>query len=97
MTNSVDQTAAKQRFEALGLGPRLKVIEISKLLAGAIVRLHLGAPDARVRAEDSKVERFRWIFMDFPCFFLTFHAFLFIFGRFLVVCGDFSSVAARLR
>ncbi|CAE7909721.1 prps2 [Symbiodinium necroappetens] len=44
VTNSVDQTAALQRFAAAGLEERIKVIEISKLLAGAILRLHLGAP-----------------------------------------------------
>ncbi|CAK9035275.1 unnamed protein product [Durusdinium trenchii] len=44
VTNSVDQTAALQRLAAAGLESRIKVIEISKLLAGAIARLHLGAP-----------------------------------------------------
>ncbi|CAE7816730.1 prs [Symbiodinium sp. CCMP2456] len=34
VTNSVDQTAALQRFAAAGLEERIKVIEISKLLAG---------------------------------------------------------------
>lgn len=46
VTNSVDQTAALRRFCSLDpqLERRIRVIEISKLLAGAIARLHLGAP-----------------------------------------------------
>lgn len=42
VTNSVNQTAALRRFESVGLRDRLKVIDISKLLAGAIIRVHLG-------------------------------------------------------
>mmetsp|Transcript_20804 Transcript_20804/g.43169 ORF Transcript_20804/g.43169 Transcript_20804/m.43169 type:complete len:408 (+) Transcript_20804:3-1226(+) len=42
VTNSVAQTAALRRFDGVGLRSRLKVIDISKLLAGAILRVHLG-------------------------------------------------------
>jgi len=43
VTNSVAQTATTERFSAMGLEGRLKVVDISRLLAGAAMRIHLGA------------------------------------------------------
>lgn len=42
VTNSIDQTAAIKRFSDVGLKDRLKVVDTSRLLAGAIIRVHLG-------------------------------------------------------
>ncbi|CAJ1373743.1 unnamed protein product [Effrenium voratum] len=44
VTNSMDQTAGLKRMAGVGQVDRIKVIDISKLLAGAIARLHLAAP-----------------------------------------------------
>jgi len=43
VTNSVDQTASLKRFKEVGLEGRLLVVDVSKLLAGAVMRIHLGA------------------------------------------------------
>lgn len=42
VTNSIDQSGAIQRFASAGLRDRLKVVDVSRLLAGAILRIHLG-------------------------------------------------------
>lgn len=42
VTNSIDQRGAIRRFASVGLHDRLKVVDISRLLAGAIIRIHLG-------------------------------------------------------
>lgn len=42
VTNSIDQKGAQQRMSSAGLRDRLKVVDISRLLAGAIIRIHLG-------------------------------------------------------
>mmetsp|Transcript_838 Transcript_838/g.2105 ORF Transcript_838/g.2105 Transcript_838/m.2105 type:complete len:405 (+) Transcript_838:87-1301(+) len=41
VTNSISQRGALQRFDDLGMIDRLKVVDISRLLAGAIIRIHL--------------------------------------------------------
>mmetsp|Transcript_1770 Transcript_1770/g.5697 ORF Transcript_1770/g.5697 Transcript_1770/m.5697 type:complete len:386 (+) Transcript_1770:56-1213(+) len=43
VTNSIAQTGALKRFSSLGIGHCLKVVDISRLLAGAIMRIHLGS------------------------------------------------------
>jgi len=43
VTNSVTQTGALRRFDSVGMSNRLKVIDVSRLIAGAIIRVHLGA------------------------------------------------------
>lgn len=43
VTNSVDQEGALQRLNSLGVGHCLKVVDISRLLAGAMLRIHLGS------------------------------------------------------
>lgn len=43
VTNSVTQTGALQRFADAGIEGRLKVVDISRMLAGAVGRIHLGA------------------------------------------------------
>lgn len=43
VTNSIAQRANVQKFEAAGIADRLKVVDISRLLSGAIIRIHLGA------------------------------------------------------
>jgi len=43
VTNSVAQTGALARFRAVGLEDRLRVVDISRLLAGAMMRIYLGA------------------------------------------------------
>eukprot|EP00927_Polykrikos_kofoidii_P031487 TRINITY_DN27062_c0_g1_i1.p1 TRINITY_DN27062_c0_g1~~TRINITY_DN27062_c0_g1_i1.p1 ORF type:complete len:410 (+),score=55.86 TRINITY_DN27062_c0_g1_i1:99-1232(+) len=43
VTNSVCQDGPMQRFAAVGIADRLKIIDISRLMAGAIVRIYLGA------------------------------------------------------
>lgn len=42
VTNSIDQRAAVKRFVDVGLRDRLKVVDISRLIAGAIIRVYLG-------------------------------------------------------
>lgn len=42
VTNSIDQSGALRRFESAGVRDRLMVVDISRLLAGAIIRIHLG-------------------------------------------------------
>lgn len=42
VTNSIDQRGASQRFADVGIRDRLKVVDISRLLAGAIIRVYLG-------------------------------------------------------
>lgn len=43
VTNSVSQHGAMRRLGDLGLGDRLKVVDVSRLLAGAMMRIHLGS------------------------------------------------------
>lgn len=43
VTNTVAQTASSNRFRVGGLHGRLKIVDISKLLAGALMRIYLGA------------------------------------------------------
>eukprot|EP00747_Dinoflagellata_sp_TGD_P181728 gnl/TRDRNA2_/TRDRNA2_35655_c0_seq1.p1 gnl/TRDRNA2_/TRDRNA2_35655_c0~~gnl/TRDRNA2_/TRDRNA2_35655_c0_seq1.p1 ORF type:complete len:383 (-),score=84.75 gnl/TRDRNA2_/TRDRNA2_35655_c0_seq1:84-1208(-) len=43
VTNSISPRAAFQKFSAIGIEQRLKVVDISRLIAGAIIRIHLGA------------------------------------------------------
>lgn len=43
VTNCISQRMPLQKFEKLGIGDRLKVVDISRLVAGAIIRIHLGA------------------------------------------------------
>merc|ERR1711879_723213 len=42
VTNTVTQRGAWRRFSESGLANRLKIIDISKLIASAIIRVHLG-------------------------------------------------------
>jgi len=42
VTNSIDQSSALRRLSSVGLRDRLKVIDVSRLLAGGIIRIHLG-------------------------------------------------------
>lgn len=42
VTNSVAQTGALQRFSSFDIAHSLKVIDVSRLVAGAIARIHLG-------------------------------------------------------
>lgn len=41
VTNSIAQEGARNRFDSVGMADRLKVVDISRLLAGAIARVHL--------------------------------------------------------
>lgn len=43
VTNSIAQRVTVQKFEDAGIADRLKVVDISRLLSGAIIRIHLGA------------------------------------------------------
>lgn len=43
VTNCISQTAPLKKFEALGIADKLKVVDVSRLVAGAIIRIHLGA------------------------------------------------------
>mmetsp|Transcript_36739 Transcript_36739/g.74020 ORF Transcript_36739/g.74020 Transcript_36739/m.74020 type:complete len:300 (+) Transcript_36739:155-1054(+) len=43
VTNSIAQTRTLQRLGSVGVGDRLKVVDISRLFAGAILRIHLGS------------------------------------------------------
>eukprot|EP00929_Paragymnodinium_shiwhaense_P024419 TRINITY_DN15028_c0_g2_i1.p1 TRINITY_DN15028_c0_g2~~TRINITY_DN15028_c0_g2_i1.p1 ORF type:complete len:453 (-),score=78.48 TRINITY_DN15028_c0_g2_i1:43-1221(-) len=43
VTNSISQAGAMKRLADLGITDRLKVVDISRLVAGAIIRIHLGA------------------------------------------------------
>jgi len=43
VTNSIAPGSARARFESVGLQDHLQVIDISRLIAGAILRIHLGA------------------------------------------------------
>lgn len=43
VTNCISQRKPMQSFEAAEIEDRLRVVDISKLLAGAIIRIHLGA------------------------------------------------------
>jgi ribose-phosphate pyrophosphokinase len=42
VTNTISQNAAIERLADVGMVGRLKVVDISRLLAGAIIRIHLG-------------------------------------------------------
>jgi len=42
VTNSIDQTGIISRLENVGIKNRLMVVDVSKLFAGAIIRIHLG-------------------------------------------------------
>lgn len=42
VTNSIDQSGALKRLASAGLRDRLHVVDISRLLAGAVIRVHLG-------------------------------------------------------
>jgi len=43
VTNSIRQSGSHERFRTVGVEANVKVVDISKLLAGAIMRIHLGA------------------------------------------------------
>ncbi|CAJ1394061.1 unnamed protein product [Effrenium voratum] len=43
VTNCISQRMPLQKFEKMGIGDRLKVVDVSRLVAGAIIRIHLGA------------------------------------------------------
>mmetsp|Transcript_51231 Transcript_51231/g.130144 ORF Transcript_51231/g.130144 Transcript_51231/m.130144 type:complete len:379 (-) Transcript_51231:39-1175(-) len=43
VTNCISQRAPLKKFEAVGIANSLKVVDISRLLSGAIIRIHLGA------------------------------------------------------
>mmetsp|Transcript_46765 Transcript_46765/g.133387 ORF Transcript_46765/g.133387 Transcript_46765/m.133387 type:complete len:380 (-) Transcript_46765:12-1151(-) len=43
VTNCVSMRMPIRKFEALGIADRLKIVDISRLLAGSIIRIHLGA------------------------------------------------------
>jgi ribose-phosphate pyrophosphokinase len=42
VTNTVSQASMQRRLSSVGMEDRLKVVDISRLVAGAIVRIHLG-------------------------------------------------------
>lgn len=42
-TNSISTRSMATRLDKLGAGERLKIVDVSRLLAGAIVRIHMGA------------------------------------------------------
>lgn len=42
VTTSVTQTGALRRADELGISDRIKVVDISRLIAGAVIRIHLG-------------------------------------------------------
>ena len=39
VTNSISQTGALRRFDGVGMRSRLKVVDISRMIAGAIIRI----------------------------------------------------------
>lgn len=43
VTNSISQTRTLHKFQELGIGSKLIVVDISRLLAGAIARIHMGS------------------------------------------------------
>merc|ERR1711862_28304 len=43
VTNTMSQEVALEKCELAGIADRLKVIDVSRLVAGAIIRIHLGA------------------------------------------------------
>eukprot|EP00747_Dinoflagellata_sp_TGD_P012415 gnl/TRDRNA2_/TRDRNA2_121646_c0_seq1.p1 gnl/TRDRNA2_/TRDRNA2_121646_c0~~gnl/TRDRNA2_/TRDRNA2_121646_c0_seq1.p1 ORF type:complete len:429 (+),score=89.22 gnl/TRDRNA2_/TRDRNA2_121646_c0_seq1:86-1288(+) len=43
VTNSISPSGAMKRFGELGCLDKLKIVDISRLIAGAIIRIHLGA------------------------------------------------------
>jgi len=43
VTNSVSQRGPMQKFEMVGVADRIKMIDVSRLIAGSIIRIHLGA------------------------------------------------------
>mmetsp|Transcript_86031 Transcript_86031/g.277861 ORF Transcript_86031/g.277861 Transcript_86031/m.277861 type:complete len:395 (-) Transcript_86031:200-1384(-) len=43
VTNSVNLTGPRQRFREVGMEDRLRVVDVSRLLAGAMMRIYLGA------------------------------------------------------
>eukprot|EP00927_Polykrikos_kofoidii_P056791 TRINITY_DN50874_c0_g1_i1.p1 TRINITY_DN50874_c0_g1~~TRINITY_DN50874_c0_g1_i1.p1 ORF type:complete len:378 (+),score=69.09 TRINITY_DN50874_c0_g1_i1:103-1236(+) len=43
VTNTISQRASIQKFQGVGISDRLRIIDISRLVAGAIIRIHLGA------------------------------------------------------
>jgi len=43
VSNSISQRATMKKFEDAGIADRLKIVDISRLVAGAIIRVHLGA------------------------------------------------------
>lgn len=43
VTNCISTRAPLQKFRALGIAERLKIVDVSRLLAGAVIRIHLGA------------------------------------------------------
>eukprot|EP00929_Paragymnodinium_shiwhaense_P026780 TRINITY_DN15840_c0_g1_i1.p1 TRINITY_DN15840_c0_g1~~TRINITY_DN15840_c0_g1_i1.p1 ORF type:complete len:379 (-),score=81.71 TRINITY_DN15840_c0_g1_i1:181-1317(-) len=43
VSNSIAQRAALEKFGSLGISENLKVVDISRMVAGAIIRIHLGA------------------------------------------------------
>jgi len=43
VTNCISPRMPQQKFQTVGISDRLKIIDISRLVAGAIIRIHLGA------------------------------------------------------
>merc|ERR1712232_1146870 len=43
VTNTISQRAPQKKFQEAGIADRLKEIDVSRLIAGAIIRIHLGA------------------------------------------------------
>lgn len=43
VTNCISPRMPMQKFQAAGIPDRLKIVDVSRLLAGAIIRIHLGA------------------------------------------------------
>lgn len=43
VTNCISQRMPRQKFQSVGIADRLKVVDVSRLVAGAIIRMHLGA------------------------------------------------------
>jgi len=43
VTNCIAQRASEKKFAAAGIADKLRVVDVSRLIAGAIIRIHLGA------------------------------------------------------
>lgn len=43
VSNTISQRTSLKKFEETGIADRLRVVDVSRLVAGAIIRVHLGA------------------------------------------------------